>query len=177
MSESSKQKTKRKLASDLGAYQWCFQYSVFPKLDGVDQREDKVKAEQLILSELSKFREKLRKAFPDVGIFLIIRKLKISKKFIVTYTKNFQQIYITWYASKEMSYEKVIKVLDSCYGDEVNLPKGKKITDEKMESIIGTIEKEHLHNLEPYYKLQNQRFDRYSKINHSRFVNKHNVSC
>ncbi|MDC5569266.1 hypothetical protein NRB13_19030, partial [Acinetobacter baumannii] len=97
MSELSKDKTKRRLTSVMKDYQWRYQYSLFPRIEGFDKNEDKERAEDLILSELNIFRDKLRKRFLDIGILLVIKKRTLSEGFRVNYRKDFQQIYLTWY--------------------------------------------------------------------------------
>ncbi|MGQ1479604.1 hypothetical protein ACT4XN_14600 [Acinetobacter baumannii] len=91
MSELSKDKTKRRLTSVMKDYQWRYQYSLFPRIEGFDKNEDKERAEDLILSELNIFRDKLRKRFLDIGILLVIKKGPYLKVLELTIGKIFNK--------------------------------------------------------------------------------------
>ncbi|MCG6037264.1 hypothetical protein C5B72_17370 [Acinetobacter sp. KU 011TH] len=169
MSELSKDKTKRRLTSVMKDYQWRYQYSLFPRIEGFDKNEDKERAEDLILSELNIFRDKLRKRFLDIGILLVIKKRTLSEGFRVNYRKDFQQIYLTWYSSEEIPKDKLKKIIDSVYGDEVNLLT-KQMTVEKIEKSISSIKEQRLHDLTKYFDYAGKRFDRFSCLNLSKFV-------
>lgn len=150
-------------------YQWSHQYSLFPRLEGFDKDEDKQRVEHLILSEINVFRDKLRKRFLDIGILLVIKRKTLPLDFKVSYRKDFQQIYLTWYSSQEIPKVKLKKVIESVYGDEVNLIT-KRLTLEKKEKSITSIKEQKLHDLTKYFEYAGKRFDRFTCLNLDKFI-------
>ncbi|MFW1807141.1 hypothetical protein [Acinetobacter ursingii] len=170
MSEKSIDKTKRNLIDKMDKYHWGFQYGLFVALDGEDKAYDINVAEKLILSGLENFREKLRKGFLDTGILLMIRKRTLPEKFKVNYRKDFQQIYITWYSSKEMSKDKIKKIAESVYGENATNLLDKELTEEKIKDTIYQIKRKNLHNLTKYFEINGKKFDRFTCLNFKKFI-------
>ncbi|EPU1136042.1 hypothetical protein ACVUNO_002302, partial [Acinetobacter baumannii] len=78
MTEIAAEKRKRKLITELRDYQWLYQYSVFPRLLGANREEDKSRAEEIILSGLDEFRDKLRRKVSNIGILFELRKMNVN---------------------------------------------------------------------------------------------------
>lgn len=164
LSESSKDKTKRGILTLMSDYEWLYQYSLFPALEGGSKEEDKIKAEELILSGLDSFREKLRKKFQGIGILFMLRRGRIPKGFKVNYRKDFQQLFVTWYSASKMD-EKIIKdVLMGCYDFKINVV-SQPLSQDDIESSVSTIKNQKLHNLSLYYEVAGKRFKRFTVIN------------
>lgn len=155
-------------------YEWLYQYSLFPALDGEDKKEDKIKAEELILSGLDGFRDRLRKKYPKVGILFMIRRGRIAKGFQARYRKDFQQLYVTWYASSEISEKTVRELVDVSYDSEVNLS-SQRLTCQDVESKASAIKNQRLHNLSDYYDRAGKKFKRFTVINKSSLIKKNEV--
>ncbi|WP_087090832.1 hypothetical protein [Acinetobacter pittii] len=174
MSETSEEKKKRKLIAELRDYQWLYQYSVFPRLEGANREEDKSRAEEIILSGLDKFRDKLRRKVSNIGILFEIRKMNVIliRGFQTQYRrKNFVQIYITFHASAKIEEELLHEIVEAIYGDEVNITA--RLLGEQ--DVLGAIEKiqiQALHDFSSYYEIKGRKFNRYSGINRSSFIRK-----
>lgn len=174
MTETAVEKRKRKLITELRDYQWLYQYSVFPRLEGADREEDKSRAEEIILSGLDEFRDKLRRKVSNIGILFELRIMNVilNRGFRTQYRrKNFVQIYITFHASEKIEEELLDEIAEAVYGDEVNI----KTRSLSEKDILGAIEKiriEALHDFTAYYEIKGRKFNRYSGINRSSFIRK-----
>lgn len=171
LSESSKNKTKRGIITLMSDYEWSYQYSLFPALEGGSKEEDKIKAEELILSGLDLFREKLRKKFQGVGILFMLRRGRISEGFRVNYRKDFQQLYLTWYSASKMDKNVITDVLKDCYDFKINVC-SQSLTQQEIESSVSAIRNQKLHDLSLYYEIAGKKFKRFTVINRKYLIEK-----
>ncbi len=174
MTEIAAEKRKRKLITELRDYQWLYQYSVFPRLLGANREEDKSRAEEIILSGLDEFRDKLRRKVSNIGILFELRKMNVNlnRGFRTQYRrKNFVQIYITFHASEKIEEELLNEIAEAVYGDEVNI-KTRALSEEDVLGAIEKIRIEALYDFSAYYEIKGRKFNRYSGINRSSFLRK-----
>lgn len=165
LSESSKNKTKRGIITLMSDYEWSYQYSLFPALEGGSKEEDKIKAEELILSGLDLFREKLRKKFQGVGILFMLRRGRISEGFRVNYRKDFQQLYLTWYSASKMDKNVITDVLKDCYDFKINVC-SQSLTQQEIESSVFAIRNQKTQSL------AGKKFKRFTVINRKYLIEK-----
>lgn len=171
LSESSKDKTKRGILTLMSDYEWSYQYSLFPALEGMSKEEDKIKAEELILSGLDLFKERLRKKFNGIGILFVLRRGRIPEGFKVSYRKDFQQLYLTWYSASKMDKKVITDILRDCYDFTINVC-SQSLTQQEIESSVLVIRNQKLHDLSLYYEIAGKKFKRFTVINRKYLIKK-----
>jgi len=177
MTETAAEKRKRKLITELRDYQWLYQYSVFPRLLGANREEDKSRAEEIILSGVDEFRDKLRRKASKTGILFELRKMNVTliRGFRTEYRrKDFVQIYITFHTSAKIENGLLGEIANAVYGDEVNI-KARSLSEQDVLRAIEKIRIHSLHDFSSYYEITGRKFNRYSGINRSRFIRKEEV--
>ncbi|MBD3842204.1 MAG: hypothetical protein IE909_10020 [Campylobacterales bacterium] len=144
MTESAKEKCKRRLISSLKNYQWKYQYSIYPQLLGQDRDTDFAIAKYALLEHDKIFRRKLQEQFSDTAIMFEFRRGLIHWKFKTTYVKDFSQIYMTLHTSKELDEKKLNKLIDLIFAEyarHISQP----VTNEMIEKKINSIKEQELH--------------------------------
>lgn len=148
MSESPKDKTKRKLLNYYKNYLWEQQISLFPQ---GENDEDLINT---IPNYMTEFKNKLMRSFPEVAFLVEIRR-HINK----LYNKN--QIIMVIHCSKLIDYKKVNSLVEIVYASQVKAI-DKKITDRLLLKAHNSIKNQRLHNVEG---LLGRKIRRYNIIN------------
>ncbi|MEG0153266.1 MAG: hypothetical protein RR744_08870 [Cellulosilyticaceae bacterium] len=174
MTESAESKCKRRLIRNLASYEWKYQYSVFPSLQGQDYSEDLEIASYALAERDKNFRRKLGEQFPDTAILFEFRKGRINWKFKTAYRKSFGQIYITFHTSKELDLSKLKNLVNSIYPNVANL-KHTRVTEEKMTKSINTIKCQNLHSQIIKECEKPERLNRFSVINSKHLISVNKV--
>ncbi|RYY77803.1 MAG: hypothetical protein EOO69_13260 [Moraxellaceae bacterium] len=148
MSESSAEKTKRNVLKCLGDFHWEQQTSIYPNLCLVDYEWDKELARTVIPECLNQFKDKLRRAFNEVGMLVILRKLaKPNDAIKNAYPKRtIVQLYVTVYSSQKLNNDKMGKVINTTFNDSVKF-NDRSVTDALLADAIDTIKHQELHDL------------------------------
>ena len=144
MTESAEEKRKRRLINSLENYQWKYQYSIFPRLGGEDKGEDSAIASYALLEYDKELRRKLGEQFSDTAILFEFRRKVISWRFKTRYKIDFTQVYATFHTAKELDEEKLGKLIDLIYGEDVNYL-SQPVTNETIEKNINKIKGQKLH--------------------------------
>ncbi|MFD1259703.1 hypothetical protein [Entomomonas asaccharolytica] len=148
MSETSKDKTKRKLLSYYKDYIWEQKISLFP------QAESDKSFIKIIPEYMNNFKNKLMRSFPDVAFLVEIRR-----HFNRMYKKH--QIIMVIHCSKKINYKEVECLVENVYESEARMLDSK-VTDRELLRNYNSIKKQGLHNIE---SLLGKKIRRYNIIN------------
>lgn len=148
MSETSKDKTKRKLLSYYKDYIWEQKISLFP------EGESDKSFIKIIPEYMNKFKNKLMKSFPDVAFLVEIRR-HVNRM----YKKH--QIIMVIHCSKIINYKEVEYLVEEVYEDEARMLDSK-VTDRELLRNYNSIKKQDLHSLG---SLLGKKIRRYNIVN------------
>lgn len=145
MSESSKDKTKRKLLNYYKNYLWEQQISLFPQ---GENDEDLINT---IPNYMTEFKNKLMRSFPEVAFLIEIRR-HINNR----YNKN--QIIMVIHCSKVIDYKKIDCLVGEVYVDQARMLDSR-VTDRKLLKNYNSIKKQKLHNLDMFFGKKIRRYN------------------
>lgn len=149
MSETTQDKTKRKLLHALHTYPWSYQYSIF-----FDESEDSI----YLLDELPIFKKALRRVFPAEAMLLHVRLLKASNHPIPRKT----QAYVSIFTLNKLDATRLNSIMEKCISDQTRLL-CRKISPSKLNRTINSIQKQSLHNLVKFFG--EKKVNRYALLN------------
>lgn len=173
MSESSADKTKRKILNNLSEYQWKQQISLYPNPPLDDLEKAKLLAIRIVPDNLNQFKDMLRRTFKEVGFFVSIRSLVSTRSYELRQaypSKQFKQIYMTIFASEEVDEKKLMHVINSTYGQSVK-DQIREVNPSKLMKSIKTIAREPLHSIHALL-VDYPKIKRFSKLNAKKFKKK-----
>jgi len=164
MTEMADEKRKRRLIDSFRSHQWKYQYSIFPRLQGLDRDEDFAIANYALLENDSKFRRKLGEQFSETAFLFEFRRLVLPKKFkpSAKYRKDFTQVYITFHTLKKLNEEKLLYLINLIYPENASFI-SRLITNEDIEKAVETIKCQNLHS--QIIREDGRRVNRFSLIN------------
>lgn len=155
MSESSKDKTKRKLLNYYKNYLWEHKVSLFPQVSP-DENEKEVLI-NIIPNGINQFKHNLARSFTDVAFLIEVRR---------HYNRwtNINQIIMVMLCSKKIDYEKIQKIADKAFLEGRVKLIDKEVTDKELLKNYNSIKSQKLHNVE---RLLGRKIRRYNIVNKS----------
>lgn len=145
MSESSEEKTKRKLSAFILNHAWTHQYSIFYE----DNKEG-----QRLLQDSNKLKKSLKKRYPDLP-FLVCYRTKYNAQY------GGLQAYAIIFSTKKI--KDMLGIAEGSFSASIRY-RNRKASRKRLESTARAIRNQRLHDLERFF---GRKIRRYSIINKS----------
>ncbi len=134
MSETTEDKTKRRYLAVLKGNDWTYQYSVF---------YDKPELSVNMLSDMAKFKQRLRRLFPNQPFLIRLQELRKGR---------IRQVFLSIITTAKV--ENLREIANKMFPATMNVL-SKALSAEKLDTIAGAIERQVPHDLNRFFNKDN----------------------
>lgn len=160
MSETSKDKSKRKYLKSLNDYAWNYQHSLF-----YQEPEDS----RSLLDDMIRFKQSLRRKCADHALLI---RIQLLRKKTAHNTNGTEQAYLTILATENIK-QSIKDIAENTISSPCNIV-AKQLNTEKKNRIASTIKSQKPHNLERFF--EKKKVNRFTLLNKDKATKEQDIT-